>query len=159
MPHARKTFRLVTVLALTWLLAACGGTDQQPAEDPAQSATSSPPVEATDELCDNLSRFLDTADQLADGSMAEALEGLPEDTAVTRARDAVGGMGVLGQLLSGDMPEDLQPDMDLIVDTAIEVDEYLAEGGDPAGMSDYIGEDYEQARQDVRAYLENDSDC
>lgn len=156
----RPLFRLVLGGAAAGLLAACGSAGAEGESSPSidTPATTVTPTEIRPPLCDNLSLFITSADQLADGTMISALEGLPPSTALSRAIESAEGVGVFGSLLGDELPPDLKDDVTVIRDAAAAFNEHLQAGGEPADVYDFTDNDeVEQARETLRNFI--DSDC
>jgi hypothetical protein len=163
-----RLLRLALAYTAIGLLAACGGTgaedDASRSSAAASSATTSasatPTGDAAPWFCNNLQLFVSGTDHLADGTVVSALEGLPADTAVSRARDSADAVRTFGGLLGADLPDDLIDEVAFIVEGAAAYDDHLETGGEVANVYDFSGtSEFENARQTLREFLDGDSGC
>jgi hypothetical protein len=161
-----RLLRLALAYTAIGPLAACGGTgaegDASRSSTAASSATASatPTGDAAPSFCNNLQLFVSSADQLADGTVVSALEGLPAETAVSRARDSADAVRTFGGLLGADLPDDPIDEVAVIVEAAAAYDDHLETGGEVADVYDFSGtSEFENARQTLREFLDGDGGC
>jgi hypothetical protein len=158
----RRRAALALASAGTVLLAACGGegpTSASPTTDPS-SVSATPADDPAAPACVFLEDYLTAVDHMADGTMLSVLEGLPADTAVSRALGSVEAVTTFGGLAATELPSDLVDEVGVISDAVNGYGEHLAAGGELDDVHDFTGtEEFGTARDTLEAYRSGDGGC